>query len=110
MPRDPVTDTCHERRRYFRVEWNAPATIYDVDRHLERPCILSDLSSGGAKLTGVRASLIPDEFRLRTPLGHRRSCRVIWRAEDALGVEFTDRVDKEYRSGDRPAVREPTRV
>jgi PilZ domain len=110
MPRDPDTHTWHERRRNFRVEWNAPATIYDADRHLERPCILSDLSNGGAKLAGVRANTIPDEFRLRTPLGHRRSCRVIWRAEDALGVEFTDHVDGEGSSGDRPAMHEPTRV
>jgi hypothetical protein len=28
---------------------------------------------------GVRAYTIPDEFRLRTPFGDRRSCRVIWR-------------------------------
>jgi hypothetical protein len=91
MPRDPETQTWHERRKNFRVDWNVPATIYDVDRHLERPCVLSDLSNGGAKLTGVRASTIPDEFRLRTPLGDRRACRVVWRTENALGVKFTDR-------------------
>jgi hypothetical protein len=48
-----------ERRRNFRVTWNLPATIYDVERHLERPCILSDLSGGGARLSGVRANTIP---------------------------------------------------
>jgi hypothetical protein len=91
MPRDPETQTWHEQRKNFRVDWNVPATIYDVDRHLERPCVLSDLSNGGAKLTGIRASTIPDEFRLRTPLGDRRACRVVWRTENALGVKFTDR-------------------
>jgi len=79
-----------DRRKNFRVEWNLPATIYDADRHLERPCILSNMSNGGANLTGIRASTIPDEFRLRTPLGERRSCRVVWRTENALGVQFTD--------------------
>jgi hypothetical protein len=79
-----------ERRRTFRVAWNLPATIYDVERHLERPCILSDLSGGGARLSGVRASTIPDEFRLRTPLGERRSCHVVWRSDHELGVRFTD--------------------
>jgi hypothetical protein len=39
MPRDPETRVWRERRKNFRVEWNSPATIYDVDRHLERPCI-----------------------------------------------------------------------
>jgi hypothetical protein len=96
------------RRRNFRVEWNLPATIYDVDRHLERPCVLVDLSNGGAKIAGVRAYTIPDKFRLRTPLGGRRSCRVIWRTEDTLAVEFTDHTDREACSSDQPAVREPT--
>jgi hypothetical protein len=87
--------TRRDRRKNFRVEWNLPATIYDADRHLERPCTLVNLSNGGAKIAGVRAHTIPDEFRLRTPLGDRRSCRVIWRTEDALAVEFTDRTDGE---------------
>jgi hypothetical protein len=80
-----------ERRKNFRVTWNLPATIYDAERHLERPCILNDLSGGGARLSGVRASTIPDEFRLRTPLGDRRTCLVVWRTDDELGVRFTDR-------------------
>jgi hypothetical protein len=78
-----------ERRRNFRVTWNLPATIYDVERHLERPCILSDLSGGGARLSGVRANTIPDEFRLRTPLGDRHTCHVVWRTDNELGVRFT---------------------
>jgi hypothetical protein len=101
-------DRRHGRRKDFRVEWNLPATIYDVGRHLERPCILVDLSNGGAKIAAIRSHTIPDEFRLRTPLGDRRSCRVIWRTEDMLGVEFTDLVDGEDSSGHPPAVREPT--
>jgi hypothetical protein len=80
-----------ERRKHFRVMWNSPATIYDADRHLERPCVLSDLSAGGAKLSGVRANTIPDVFRLRTPNGERRTCYVVWRTDDELGVRFTDR-------------------
>jgi PilZ domain len=96
------------RRKNFRVEWNVPATIYDVGRHLERPCILVDVSNGGAKIAGVRAHTIPDEFRLRTPLGDRRSCRVIWRTEDTLGVKFTDDNDGADGSGHWRATREPT--
>jgi PilZ domain-containing protein len=90
MPKDPATDVWFERRRHFRVTWNLPATIYDVDQHLERPCVLSDLSAGGAKLSRVRANTIPDEFRLRTPDGDRRSCHVVWRTDNELGVRFTD--------------------
>jgi hypothetical protein len=60
--------TRRDRRKNFRLGWHLPATIYDAGRHLERPCILVDLSNGGAKIAGVRAYTIPDEFRLRTPL------------------------------------------
>jgi hypothetical protein len=54
-----------ERRRNFRLGWHLPATIYDASRHLERPCILVDISNGGAKIARVRAHTIPDEFRLK---------------------------------------------
>ena len=68
MPRD--------RRRSVRVEWNWPATIYDVDQHLERPCILIDLSSGGAKIAGVRVErslTSSDCARLSETVGHAAS-------------------------------------
>jgi hypothetical protein len=82
----------NERRRNFRVEWNSPATIYDLERHLVRPCILLNFSNTGARITGVLASTIPDEFMLRITGGHHgtRKCRVLWRSNDTLGVEFTD--------------------
>jgi hypothetical protein len=66
--------------RFISLIYFLPATIYDAGRHLERPRILVDISNGGAKIAGVRAHTIPDEFRLRMPLGDRRSCRVRMRA------------------------------
>ena len=30
-----------KRRKHFRLGWHLPATIYDADRHLERPCTIS---------------------------------------------------------------------
>jgi hypothetical protein len=79
-----------EQRKNFRVEWNSPAKIYYGQ--LTRSCILSNLSNDGAKITGVRAATFPDEFMLRvTPHGRIRKCRVLWRTDDALGVEFGDR-------------------
>jgi PilZ domain len=89
-----------ERRKNFSVEWNSPSTIYDVDRHLERPCIVSDFSSGGAKITGVMAKTIPDEFKLRIApgQGRARTCRVVWRTDNSLGVEFTDCGAQEEKS------------
>jgi PilZ domain len=78
-----------ERRRSFRVEWNSPATVHDAQRHLDRPCILSNFSNGGAEITGVRAATIPDEFMLQITSNDIRKCRVVWRTDDTLGVEFT---------------------
>jgi hypothetical protein len=77
-----------ERRRSFRVEWNSPAIIRDPQRHLDRPCILSNFSNGGAQITGVRAATIPDEFSLQITRYDIRKCRALWRTENTLGVEF----------------------
>ena len=88
-----------ERRKDFRVEWNCPATIHDSERNLARPCILSNFSNGGAQITGVRADTIPDEFILQITHDDVRKCRVIWRAGDTLGVEFT-----RQEGGPKPAI------
>ena len=81
-----------ERRKYVRVEWNSPATIYEGQ--LARPCIVSNFSNGGAKIVGVKATTIPDEFMLRITPGHGRirKCRVLWRSDDAIRVQFIDRI------------------
>ena len=94
-----------ERRKSFRVEWHSPATIYD--RELARPCIVSNFSNGGAKIAGVRAATIPSEFALRiTSHDNRiRKCRVLWRSDDTLRVEFTDRVT----SAEEPDVKNSAR-
>jgi PilZ domain-containing protein len=85
-----------DRRKHFRVEWNQPATIYDLDRKLERPCILSDFSNGGAQITGVRANTIPDVFVLQITRSDNRRCRVLWRTDDTLGAEFAECVPRNH--------------
>jgi len=97
-----------DRRKSFRVEWNSPATIYDVEQHLERPCIVSDFSNGGAKISGVRSRTIPDKFMLRFTQGSGLACRVVWRTDDALGVEFTNRVEDDEEDALKKSLQEPT--
>ena len=100
-----------EQRRNFRVEWNSPATIYDTDGRSERPCILSNFSNVGAKITGVRPDTIPDEFMLRiTPRGRIRKCRVLWRSgsSNTLGVVFTDHFPTAEEPPTGDVAREPT--
>ena len=95
-----------DRRNNFRVEWHSPATLYDGT--LARPCILSNFSNSGAKITGVRATTIPDEFGLRIkPRRRIHTCRVIWRTDDALGVEFTDEPASAAAPRAARQVREP---
>jgi hypothetical protein len=83
-----------ERRKTFRVECDSPATMYALDHRTTWPCTLSDSSNGGAKISGVLALTIPDEFMLRISSGRARKCRVRWRAAFTLGVEFTDCMTK----------------
>ena len=81
----------NERRKNLRVQWNSSAMFYDGDGDCH-PCVLSDFSNGGAMITGVTVSAVPDEFMLRMARGLKpRKCHVLWRSTDALGVEFTDR-------------------
>src|SRR6185437_10553294 len=81
-----------ERRKSFRVEWHSAGKIYDPDGDWSYACIVKDFSNGGAKITAVPVSDVPDRFMLRFVRGPRgaRACHVLWRSLDTLGVEFTD--------------------
>jgi PilZ domain len=83
-----------ERRGTFRVEWNSPGTIYDLERRLARPCVLINFSNTGARIAGVMSATIADEFMLRISRGRTHRCRVLWRSDDALGVVFIGRMAK----------------
>jgi PilZ domain-containing protein len=96
-----------DRRKNLRVDWHSTATIY-VGK-LARHCILSNFSNGGAKIAGVRAVTIPDEFSLQiTPHGRIHGCRVVWRTDDALGVQFTDSPASTPAPRTSRRMREPT--
>lgn len=54
-------------------------------------CVVRDLSSLGARLAFVSTAYIPDSFELTFDSAHTlRRCRVAWRADTQLGVEFQD--------------------
>jgi hypothetical protein len=96
-----------ERRKNFRVEWNSPATIYDVERRLDRPCILNNFSNTGAKITGVRADTIPNEFLLSITASRTHKCRVLWRSNNSVGVEFSDDPPQAKGAARKHGTREP---
>ena len=80
-----------ERRKNYRIQWHSLAMISACDGDWSSPCILSDFSNGGARISGSSVSHLPDQFLLRIARGVKaRNCRVLWRTPDTLGVEFTD--------------------
>ena len=54
------------------------------------PCMLSDISESGARLTGLGPGAVPDAFTLHLSEAGRlyRRCRVVWRVRKDIGVAF----------------------
>jgi len=54
-------------------------------------CMLRDISTGGAKLSGGLVHELPDRFLLMLSRDHKvtRWCEVVRRAENEIGVRFT---------------------
>jgi PilZ domain len=52
-------------------------------------CVVADISDGGARLV-VSGGGVPEEFGLmiNDGTGAEHSCRVVWRLDDEVGVEF----------------------
>jgi hypothetical protein len=95
-----------ERRQHLRVEWIDSGTI-DLGTGLpRRACIVSNLSNGGAKLSGLDAATVPDEFTLCLTASRNsaRKCRVIWRGRHELGVEFDEPFPASAKSARRRAA------
>jgi two-component system response regulator len=59
-------------------------------RHATIPCVLRDLSEGGARLQVAQSSAVPDTFELIVELdGLEVPCEVVWRKVTEIGVAFT---------------------
>ena len=84
--------TQQEKRRHKRVEWGAPGIIVLERGHPDLKCVITDLSIGGAKLSGIAVENIPNEFglRLTTSKGSVKRCRVMWRREQQVGIQFAE--------------------
>jgi hypothetical protein len=52
-------------------------------------CTVQNITSGGARLKVANTFSVPQTFELTFEQGRtRRSCRVVWRTHDELGVAF----------------------
>src|SRR4051794_18317514 len=73
------------------------------------PCVLWDISESGARLAAPRAKVLPAAFNLVLSKDGRsqRQCRVVWRNERQLGVEFIQTTVEDL---EEEAARRPTAI
>jgi hypothetical protein len=77
------------RRKHVRRRTNAPGTIQIFDGAPGIPCILENLSDGGAGLRFETNILLPPVFTLSVPAEKvDRRCEVMWRDGNRVGVSF----------------------
>ncbi len=88
-----------DKRKARRKHLHYAAWIGDGDQLLQG-CIVADVSEGGARLDCGDPAGVPEEFVLiltDRQEGARRRCRVIWRSEKQIGVEFEMRYAADSR-------------
>src|SRR6185503_5629250 len=92
-----------EKRKNARRTISYPAMIDIGDNSPLRDCSFCDASQEGAQLLVADPDSLPDEFVLVLSAGGsaRRNCRVKWRRDQQVGVEFI----RETRKPGRPAPR-----
>ena len=78
-----------ERRTRQRQRTLKAAKIVFYDKRTVLDCTVRNLTEGGASLMVANTVSLPDTFTLTIPIDKfERSCRVVWRKADRVGVEF----------------------
>ena len=104
MRRHPL-DVRHHERKKTRV----PAWISYGASPTPIPCVLWDVSAGGARITAAHSNILPDTFVLilnRATNAHR-FCQVVWRRPPHIGIKFID--PAEARVVQRGRLADPNR-
>jgi hypothetical protein len=81
-----------EHRKYSRRDIELVVNVVAADGGIIR-CWLSDISEGGARLATAEAGALPNMFVLELASNLSRWCRVAWRSDQAVGVQFTPAPD-----------------
>ena len=80
-----------ERRKYERIPVEIGADAIMSNSESTFACTILDISEGGAKVEVPEIDIIPVHFKLYVPDSDQIfSCRVVWRDENHLGLQFTD--------------------
>ena len=95
-----------EKRKNPRRLVSYPAFIDLGDDRPAVKCALCDASQEGAQLAVADPAALPDEFilALSSDGAARRRCRVTWRAEDSIGVQFLKDIKKGAHTIRRPVA------
>ena len=84
MAADDKPNRRQERRRHVRI-----ASILTGDDPTVIPCVILDISNGGARLHVHAPDEVPDRFRLlQIASNEERDCEVVWRRDNEMGVRF----------------------
>jgi PilZ domain len=84
MPPPLNEQRCCRRQRVLKA-----GKIAFHDDRADLDCVVRDLSETGAGLIVDDASAIPECFNLTIQSNSiTRSCRIVWRAENRIGVSF----------------------
>jgi len=77
-------------RRHRRRIFEATASVSFGDGSNPRPCWILDISDSGARLNIGAQRELPDFFTLRVTSTDavRRSCKLVWRKGNEIGVRF----------------------
>ena len=76
-----------ERRDTTRRHTYLPAFLYTVAGTSLGKCIVKDISENGAKIIFSAVEELPDGFLLTMGMS-RQHCRVMWRNQEEVGVQF----------------------
>ncbi len=89
------------RRREFRHPTALKTRIcYGPNDSVTVPCIIRNISSGGALIEASEVSLLPLTFRvLDTVQGLSYDCKVVWRRGNQVGVSFARTIDLKAKTG-----------
>ena len=95
------------KRKHRRRSLSRRATLRGADGSVIATCTMSDISDGGARVLLDPSVRLPETFSLwlRANGSVYRECKVAWRAEDVLGVEFQRVPDARSTSYLQPGVR-----
>jgi len=81
-----------ERRRRRRKPIGADGFLYGLEGQPIGPCQVKDVSEGGAMLAHSAPDELPGQFVLSLSRNGqvRRQCKMVWRANNHIGVRFTE--------------------